>query len=231
MRNKDFLVCLILLIFCLLCFSSVNANGFSDPDIMKNMSIQNQLDSIGFNILNSNRIENHITFQYDSQSKQKHKTSKILKSQVIVYAQGINYAQTEDEKAAMLAIGISRALLKNEKFNESSDIFHAPRKYEIFADKRAVDYLVNAGYNPLGMIIFINKSCPQKVSKISRRNTSTQRMAHVYEYIFINYPYFLKNNEYLNNIYYQNFLLNSRDNRVELEKKLKYHYSFEARYE
>lgn len=230
MRNKDFLVCSILL-FCLLCFSPANANNIDNDDIIQNMSIQNQLDNIGFNILNSNRIENHITFQYASQNKQKYNVSKVLKTQIIIYAQGINYAQTEDEKAAMLAIGISRALLKNENFNESSDIFHAPQKYEILADKRAVDYIVNAGYNPLGMITYINKSCPQKLSKISRHNTSTQRMAHVYEYIFINYPYFLKNNEYLNNIYYQNFLLNSMGNRVELEKKLKYHYSFEARYE
>lgn len=56
-------------------------------------------------------------------------------------------------------------------------------------------------------------------------------MAHIYENIFIKYPYFLKNNKYIDNAYYQKFLLNSMDNRRELEKKLKYHYSFEARYE
>ncbi len=118
----------------------------------------------------------------------------------------------------MLAIKISNALLKYGNYYEKSDVFYSPRKFEIFADTQAIDYLVNAGYNPLGMITYINKLCPQKLSKLSRHNTSTQRMVHIYENIFIKYPYFLKNNKYIDNVYYQNFLLNSMDNRRELKR-------------
>ena len=210
---------------------AVSAENISDSVIVQNMTIQKQIDDIGFNLLNSNRIDKHIIFTYQNNLKKVPKVAKVSKSQIIVYDNAINYAQTDDEKAAMLAIKISNALLKYGNYYEKSDVFYSPRKFEIFADAQSIDYLVNAGYNPLGMITYINKSCPQKLSKLSRHNTSTQRMAHIYENIFIKYPYFLKNNKYIDNVYYQNFLLNSMDNRRELEKKLKYHYSFEARYE
>lgn len=210
---------------------SVSAENISDSVIVQNMTIQKQLDEIGFNLLNSNHIDKHIIFTFKNNSKKSKKLAKVSKSHIIIYDNAINYAQTDDEKAAMLAIKISNALLKYGNYYEKSDVFYSPRKFEIFADTQAIDYLVNAGYNPLGMITYINKSRPQKLSKLSRHNTSTQRMAHIYENIFIKYPYFLKNNKYIDNVYYQNFLLNSMDNRRELEKKLKYHYSFEARYE
>ncbi len=45
-------------------------------------------------------------------------------------------------------------------------------------------------------------------------------MAIVYEYIYNNYPYYLANNPYINNINYQNFLLNSVANRAKLKEKI-----------
>lgn len=119
------------------------------------MTIQKQIDDIGFNLLNSNRIDKHIIFTYKNNLKKAPKVAKVSKSQIIVYDNAINYAQTDDEKAAMLAIKISNALLKYGNYYEKSDVFYFPRKFEIFADTQAIDYLVNAGYNPLGMITYI----------------------------------------------------------------------------
>ena len=108
----------------------------------------------------------------------------------------------------------------------------APKKYEKFSDKRAVDYMVKAGYNPLGLITFIQKAYPQRKNDwISTHNLTSKRLAEVYEYIFVKYPYFLENNTYIENPYYQNFLLSSLENRKILERKLKYKTVYKVKYE
>ena len=85
----------------------------------------------------------------------------------------------------------------------------------------AVDYMVNAGYNPIGLITFINKSFPQaRQDKFSSNNLTSKRLAHIYERIYIQYPSFLVNNIYLKNDSYQNFLLTSQDNRQKLQDKI-----------
>ena len=97
----------------------------------------------------------------------------------------------------------------------------APKKYELVFDKLAVDYMVKAGYNPLGLITFINKSCPQvRQDTFSTKNLTSKRLANIYERIYTKYPAYLANNEYLYNDYYQNFLLTSQENRKKLEEKI-----------
>ena len=52
----------------------------------------------------------------------------------------------------------------------------APKKFEIVADKIAVDYMVKAGYNPIALITFIQKTVPQKrYDTISTKNLTSKR--------------------------------------------------------
>ena len=107
-------------------------------------------------------------------------------------------------------------------FLNSLQIKAAPKKYELFLDKRGVDFMVTAGYNPLAMITYINKTYPQKrQDKIARSNLTSKRLANIYEYIYTKYPIYLQNNEYSENYYYQNFLLTSQENRKKLHDKIK----------
>ena len=97
----------------------------------------------------------------------------------------------------------------------------APKKYEYKADKRAVDYMVAAGYNPVAMIIVMNKTFPQtRYDWCSTHPLTSRRMMQVYEYIYKKYPEYLAKNEYKNNIYYQNFLLTSKNNRAKFQRKI-----------
>ena len=92
--------------------------------------------------------------------------------------------------------------------------------------------MVNAGYNPLGLITFIQKSCPQKrFDTISTQNLASKRLAIIYEYIYTKYPYFLANNAYIENEHYQNFLLSSQENRRMLQEKIKTGSKKELKYE
>lgn len=207
-------------------------------DLSTENSIQSRIDSVGTNLLNKNRIPKRIIFTYNKQGKQALlSTDKTLtKRQVIVYDGIYQYIQTDDELAAMLAREISSAVKSYSGIwgglLDSAEVSLGSKKFETVADKRAVDYMVNADYNPLALIVFINKTCPQKRSDfIGRHNLTSKRLARIYEYITYKYPQYLYNNEYIDNKYYQNFLLTSVENRRKLEQKIRIQSTEEIKYE
>ena len=217
---------IITLLALLLCTTPVFAT--TNPDIAKETEIQTRIDSVAVKLLNHNKITKRIIFTYDKKAKKKAlSTDKALtKRQVIIYDGLYQHVQTDDELAAMLAREISIAMKSYDGsfggWVDSAQVALGSKKFETVSDKRAVDYLVNAGYNPLAVIIFINKTCPQKRhDTFSRHNLTSKRLARVYEYITYKYPQYLENNEYINNEYYQNFLLTSVENRKKLAKKIK----------
>lgn len=190
--------------------------------------IQTRIDSVGYNLLNLNKIPKRIVFAYDdTEKKSRLSLDKTLTSrQIIVYRGLYENVQTDDELAGMLAREISRAIKSYSGMwggtIDSIEIALSSKKFEIVADKRAVDYMVKAGYNPLALIVLINKTCPQmRQDRFSRHNLTSKRLAKIYEYITYKYPEYLTSNEYINNKYYQNFLLTSISNRQKLEEKIK----------
>lgn len=226
---------LFLTIFFVMLFS-LNAFATDNNSMNHEIDIQKKIDSIGFNILNSNKINKPVVFYYHFENSTKFKKSGAKGHKITIYDDDYMHADNDDEIAAFLAMKISAAVKSYD--NSAIPIVNSlqsrimPKKYEIFYDKQAVDFVVNAGYNPLGLITFITKTCPQKNSDfISRHNLTSKRLAIIYERIFTQYPYFLTNNVYIHNDYYQNFLLNSINNRKMLEEKLKYNYHYEIQYE
>lgn len=207
-------------------------------DLATNNAIQTRIDSIGTRILNFNKIQKRIVFTYDEHNKSdlKRKYNTLKNRQIIVYGNQYKSAQTDDEIAAMLAREISIVLKSySGMWGGSIDAIQvalSSKKFETVADKRAVDYMVKAGYNPLALIVYINKTCPQKRQDvIARHNLTSKRLARIYEYITYKYPEYLTDNEYINNQYYQNFLLNSVENRQKLQIKIKTNSTGEIDYE
>ena len=204
----------------------------------KENSLQTHIDNIGTKILNKNKINKRIIFTYNKQTKEKliSTDKRLLKRQIIVYDGLYQSTQNDDELAAMLSREISTVMKSYSGIwggrLDSIQVTLGSKKFETVADKRAVDYMVNANYNPLALIIFINKTCPQKRSdRFSRHNLTSKRLARIYEYITYKYPEYLTNNELLNNQYYQNFLLTSIENRKKLEEKIKNNSAEELDYE
>ncbi len=194
--------------------------------ISKDMNIQNQISEIGFKLLNSNQIDVRMVFAYNKKDKLIKGEPALTKRQIVLYQDAIKYAGNEDEIAALLAREICKtAESYTGQFKGligGAQTILAPKKFEIFFDKRGVDFMVRAGYNPLGMITYINKAFPQKrFDRFGRTNLTSKRLANIYEYIYVKYPVFLAENEYIDNNSYQNFLLNSQDNRRKLAEKIK----------
>lgn len=218
--KKIFITTAILLFSSTLTFANV------EEKLLKEQTLQSRLDSIGVQLLNSNKIERRMVFTHSTKKKPKLDDKTLTKRQIIFYDELYKFTTNDDEVAAFLAREISKAVKSYDGawggITDSAHIKLAPKKYEIFADKRAVDYMVNAGYNPLGLITFMHKAYPQKrFDRFACSNLTSKRLAIIYEYIFTKYPQFLVNNEYITNETYQNFLLSSVENRRKLELKIK----------
>lgn len=200
------------------------------------MFLQKHIDAVGYKILNANGINERMVFTYKGKEEMVKLDPALTKRNIFIYDKIIQYTSEDDEIAAYLAIGICKvAESYKEAFRgylSSLQMKCAPKKYELYFDKLAVDYMVKAGYNPLGLITFIHKAYPQKrYDKVSRHNLTSKRLAKIYEYIYIKYPYFIKENSYITNDVYQNFLLTSASNRKLLYDKLKSGSKKAVRYE
>lgn len=214
---------LLMLAFVLLL--PVWANEF---ELDENNKIQCKIDNIAADLLNYNKITKRIVFVYNNQDKKNilDIVDELTKRQVVVYKDTYTSIENDDELAAMLAREISIAMKSYSGMwggrIDSIQVALGSKKFQKVADKRAVDYMIKAGYNPLALITYINKTCPQKrTDLISRSNLTSKRLALIYEYLTFKYPQYLNDNEYINNKYYQNFLLTSVENRAKLKEKVR----------
>lgn len=185
---------------------------------------QMKIDQIGFKILNYNGIEKRTVFDFNTKDT-KNAYSRHSDRQIVLYRGLYNRLESDDEIAAVLAHEISHSVDSYNGimrgFFTSWSYFFSPKKYEYKADKKAVDYMVNADYNPVALIVVMSKTFSQtRYDWCSTHPLTTRRMMEVYEYIYKKYPEYLAHNAYKNNIYYQNFLLTSKENRAKFQKKI-----------
>lgn len=196
-------------------------------DVKTEAELQTRMNEVGFNILNSNRIEHRMIFMVTNRIYSRDRWADVSSVNRTVWLKPcvLPYIDSDDELAGLLAHQISHGVDTYDGiFRGYISILNywvSPNKYDLMADKKAVDYMVNAGYNPLGYIVILNKIMQQyRYDIFSNHTLITRRMMKIYEYIYTKYPSILADNEYKDNIYYQNFLLTSRQNRLMLMEKL-----------
>ena len=172
-----------------MCFSSAFAT--EEEYLTEKNSIQEKINSIGTKILNSNKLEKRVVFVYDDSAKNNfiNNNKTITKRQVIIYKDSYNSIANDDELAGYIAREIPAAIRSYKGLGNgllgSLKLKAAPKKYEIVFDKLAVDYMVKAGYNPLGLITYIHKTCPQsRQDTFSSHNLTSKRLANIYERIY-----------------------------------------------
>ncbi len=227
------LLLLFIVILCFICLQPYSEAKETKENVQTNSTqmyddtkIQEHISNVGYKLLNANQIDVRMIFVYKYNESKINLEPGLTKRQILMYDKTLQFAANDDEIAAYLAREIAKSAESYsgpfKGFVSSVQVNLSPKKYEIFFDKRAIDFMVKAGYNPLGLITFLNKSQPQKrFDKISRKNLTSKRLANVYEYIYTKYPYYLKYNEYIENEAYQHFLLSSIDNRKKLHEKIK----------
>lgn len=186
---------------------------------------QRTVSEVGFRLLNANGIQTRAVFALAT-SRKINAYCDSKSRMIVIYRSLYERCETEDELAAVLAHEIGHSVDTYagpfRGIGTCIAMSYSPRKYESKADKRAIDYLVNAGYNPVAMIVVMSKNFPQGHYEVfSTHPLPTRRMMEVYEYIYKKYPEYLANNAYKDNIYYQNFLLTSQKNRAKFQEKVK----------
>ncbi len=199
---------------------SVSSCFADELRIERESEYQKRVMEIGFRILNANQIEKRVTFYY-APDKRVNASAYAASKQVYVYKGLLPFLDSDDELAGIMSHEIAHCVDFHSGFGRRFSMSYAPKKYEIKADKQAIDYMVNAGYNPIAFIVAMNKVSgePSWFERTSTHPGGSDRLNYMYEYIYSKYPTYLVNNEYKNNIYYQNFLLTSKDFRKVLKDK------------
>ncbi len=197
-------------------------------DVKTTDELQTRMNAVGFRILNTNRIEKRFTFMAINRVYTRDFWTDVSSVNRIVWIKPvvIPYIDSDDELAAILSHSLAHGIDTYEGvlrgYVSILNYWVAPNKYDLKADKIAVDFMVNAGYNPLAIITILNKIGKQyRYDILSNHTLVSRRMMIIYEYIYTKYPSILVENEYKDNIYYQNFLLTSRNNRMKLLEKVK----------
>ena len=197
-------------------------------DVKTTAELQQRMNEVGFRLLNTNRIEKRFMFMAINRVYTRDIWTDVSSVNRIVWVKPtvLPYIDDDNELAAILSHSLAHGIDTYEGlFRGYISILNywvAPNKYDLKADKMAVDFMVNAGYNPLAIITILNKIGKQyRYDILSNHTLVSRRMVLIYEYIYTKYPSILVGNDYKDNIYYQNFLLTSRNNRMKLLEKVK----------
>ena len=182
------------------------------PD--KDKKCQNDVMETGFRLLNANNYKKRMTFYYIPENKVKTKIN-IKQKRIYIYKGVFPFIEDANELAAVMSLDMARLMDQQAGFFRKFSISFSPRKYEVKADKKAVDLMVKAGYNPVALINLINKTAkePSWFEYNIFHHKGSERTAYIYHYIYEKYPVFIAQNEYLKSAYYQNFLRTSKKDR------------------
>ncbi len=205
-------VCWVFIVFLI-----VSTTAVAEELILDKESVyQKKIMQTGVRILNANNIEKRVIFYYVPENKVKviHSHNSIIRA----YKGVIPFIENEDELAAALSKEIALLMDKRHSLFRLCTMGFSPLKYDKKSDKKAVDYMVKAGYNPIGMITLISKTVPETGLIDYSHYKGSERAAYIYKHIYEKYPQYLAHNEYLKNDSYQHFLFTSKSDRAQIRK-------------
>ena len=159
-------------------------------DVKTNNELQERMNTVGFRILNSNRIEKRLIFMVINRVYTRDIWTDVSSVNRTVWIKPtiLPYIDSDDELAAVLSHSIAHGVDTYEGilrgYISIVNYWVAPNKYDLKADKLAVDYMVNADYNPLALITILNKIGKQyRYDAFSNHTLISRRMMLIYEYI------------------------------------------------
>lgn len=149
--------------------------------------------TVGSKILNANKINKRVVFNVNGFNSINASASYQYKT-VSVNKGLLNYIDNDDELAAVLSHEIAHNMDQYGGFGKVIIMAFNSKSYEHKADLKGVDYMVNAGYNPVAMITVLNKISGESIWDCgflwSHPKTSS-RLLKIYEYIYTKYPKYL----------------------------------------
>lgn len=203
--------------------NEIIVSGVTTENIWQKLGTREQkLNIIGAKLLNANKINKRVVFNVNS-STSVNAFAAYSNKTVSVNKGTFNYIDNDDELAAILAHEIAHTIDYYGGFGKAITMTFNSKSYEHKADLLAIDYMVNAGYNPIAMITVMNKIGGESVWDWgifwSHPKTSSRLMKD-YEYIYVKYPKYLTS-DMTKNINYVNWTYTAQKDINKFEQKEK----------
>lgn len=203
--------------------NEIIVSGVTTENIWQKLGTREQkLNIVGAKLLNANKINKRVVFNVNS-STSVNAFAAYSNKTVSVNKGTFNYIDNDDELAAILAHEIAHTIDYYGGFGKAITMTFNSKSYEHKADLLAIDYMVNAGYNPIAMITVMNKIGGESVWDWgifwSHPKTSSRLMKD-YEYIYVKYPKYLSS-DMTKNINYVNWTYTAQKDINKFEQKEK----------
>lgn len=196
---KKFLLPVILGI--LLCTTSVFADEFVSVDNLttenywnKTGKAQEKVYSVANRLIERNQLNKRVPLTIISKNNEVNANANLFYKNITVYSGILLHIDSDDELAFILGHEMAHAM----------DAYGGPVKYvamqwnaksfEMKADLKAIDMMVNAGYDPTAAIVIGNKIFSEPMwdwGFFSTHPKGSKRLLSMYKYIYKKYPQYL----------------------------------------
>ncbi len=213
MKNILCFVFTILLLYTQCAFATAEEAPKLYGNVEQNLELVN---TIGQNILKKNNLPTKIKFLVAEEDHVNAYAN--IKDEVYVYAGLLKVVENEDELAGVISHEVGHIVNEHVKKQSVLYMVIGPitssiayitdklwiqklaevlgiltlkkvsRTAEYEADITGADLMVNAGYNPMGLISLLNKISDNHLDIISTHPSADKRLVYLYDYINYNYP-------------------------------------------
>lgn len=166
---------------------------------------QEKVTSVATRIMDKNKLDKRVpVFVVNKNNEPNAVTNKITKI-IEVYSGLLSCVDNDDELAFVLGHEMAHAV---EAYQGPFSIYYTffnSKSYEFKSDLKSIDYMVNAGYDPIAAIIIGNKIFSEPYWDWgSSHPKGSKRLLAMYKYIYKKYPQYLTSTK-TNSPYYKNF--------------------------
>ncbi len=187
--------------------NEITVNNVSLDNIWNKLGVREEKANIvGTRLLKSNSIDKRVVFYVGSFNSINASAAYSTKA-VTINKGTFNYIDNDDELAAIIAHEIAHTMDYYGGFGKAIIMTFNSKSYEYKADLTAIDYMVNAGYNPIAMITVMNKIGGESIwdwGILWSHPKTSSRLLKDYEYIYRKYPKYLST-DMTNNVNYINW--------------------------
>lgn len=177
---------------------------------------------VGQKIMLDNKIAKRVPIWVDNK-KTINAYSRTYDKIVIIHEGMFFYIDNDDELAYVLSHEIAHSVEAYGGMMKYMAVNANSKKYEQKADLNGIDYMVNAGYDPIAAITMGNKIFAEPVCDWGFTSThpkGSKRLMDMYKYIYVKYPNYL-NSPLTKSPSYKNFEYSMAKEIREFQQKQK----------
>ena len=177
---------------------------------------------VGQKIMLDNKIAKRVPIWVDNK-KTINAYSRTYDKIVIIHEGMFFYIDNDDELAYVLSHEIAHSVEAYGGMMKYMAVNANSKKYEQNADLNGIDYMVNAGYDPIAAITMGNKIFAEPVCDWGFTSThpkGSKRLMDMYKYIYVKYPNYL-NSPLTKSPSYKNFEYSMAKEIREFQQKQK----------